>query len=524
VILLLLVTNALAAPPDVQAYVAQAAAVDAASASAVPAALQDDVYLVALPDALAAVARELTASPGLVLVDGERLGSDWAYDGAITIDDQGEALRQTRTRTEVLVRKNGAEVQLDGTVFSETRLVRPKAPDTPWVPSEAPLPDHGPLQDALGALERTELLGMRVRTPEGLADLEQALPAGFTVVAHDDKSLTAERLTTVSDRNLFGTKWARWEHREQLHAEADAIPGPLKVSFTNEHRFSTQADAGAWKPADAGQALLIDWLARAAKVGVPPERLGWGGTRAPALVARDRHLASPPHAPALRTYAEIARIIYDRAYELRSGSFTVCVDRILVNPTDPAGLPWDPPAGVDTEEAPAADPSAPWPSGVKGELNRRGERQRRTSALADGGMARIGAGIDGKQRDTIDELTKDWDDWVTGRKPDNPDISGHVTLGGTVAELDVPNDVLKVAPQQCGMVEFEANAPTAIGLQLWDADGRGESPIGTCEIPLGDVVDRGLTGIPCGFARVYASALFEFTYDQIDAVGLPPAE
>lgn len=484
----------------------------------------DEAYFVSAGDARSAAAAFLSRPDPPPEVGDRRVASDWGYAGTTHLDEQGEYYDQTRVRGVVSLEAVGAETTVAGSAQNERRRIRPTLEASPWTSWAGPL-DLSPLRATMQRLEDGHLATVRSGdAPERLlGEFARMTPAGFSIVRQDESSVSVERTTTTrKDRERKGL-WATWEARVTLTARVDEQTGRVVVESRLDHRFSTESAEGAWETApEQNPAPALDWLADTLRAALPAGEARYGGELLASVAQRNEPIADPPTPPPLRTMAQIETIITRRAFEQARGDFTVCVDHILVNPKGPGGYDWDVPGAslvLDAVEA-----GADGATGAFGELNAVADRQPLVAAAADGGMAWLTNGtIDRRQAESMARITVKVAGWTSRQLPTQPDVAGSVVIGERVFPLPETENAFRVDPGVCSDVHMAPGAPVA-SVSLWDVDLQYNDAIGTCTLSSADVLDRGLTGVGCGYARVYTSARFKFSFAAIREIGLPPAE
>lgn len=314
---------------------------DRASSKSIPATFTDDGYFANPSDALSATASVLAARAGVGQVSKTSVSTNWTYGGDIGLDEQGEYFDQTRRRDVVTLTQDGAEVRPTSSGISGERRLRPNAAPTAWteIPSGG---DPVLVKRALAGLEVSSLGAVHVKSAaSALPDFEAALPEGFTVTTRSATGFEAERVTTERKDIPRNGAWATWDVRVTLSIAI--TPEKLAVAAgRTEHRFSTAEGEGSWTPAAATDgAIPTDWLANALRRGVPKGREHLPDAQLPPVAVQNAAFSEAPGPPPLRTMDEIEAIIRDRAAETHTGNFRVCLDRVVVDPTNSSGYSWD---------------------------------------------------------------------------------------------------------------------------------------------------------------------------------------
>ncbi len=486
--------------------------------------VSDPAWFVPVADAVSVAATELSSGNALAEVTDAGVSTDWAYAGETGVDEAGEYFDQERSRQEVEFARTGGELSMRLVwVVGERRHYAGGKVES-WRESEEPA-DPGPLAAQLTRLETQHLTNVVARgNPKGLLDdFARAVPPEYTVA---DRGATTVVITKVSNktREKPNRGWsASWDARLTLSAAVDPEQGVVTVTSVLEHRFSTESSEGSWERAGVqNSAAATDWLASTLRIALPAKHASFGAALLDPVAALRATFTPAPAPPRLRTIREVEEIVRLRAFEQRRGDFTVCIDHVIVNPKDGSGYDWDLPGVSDMLEA--TQDLASTGEEVMGELNAAADRQPLIGALADGGMAYLtGDAIDRKQVQSLLAATAGLASWTTKHLPAKPDIAGGIVVGGQQAPLPEAEDTLRLDPHVCDDVRFRPGFDVA-AVELWDVDLQENDFIGRCSISPDEIVDLGLTGIPCGFARVYASAQHRFSLAQVKLLGLPPAE
>lgn len=516
---LLLATSAGCFGHPIKSLERQAKRSDANAKRLAAQSFEDDRYLIPEQDALAAAAKWLGGADQLSEISPSRLATDWKYEGSIGVDATGEYYDEARLRREVQLTKSGAEIQASGQTLIETRRVFPSGRAREWA-AQLPSTLKNPMSLEFGRLERLHVNGLRVGiSKEGaLKSFERGLPTGFSATTREGDALSAERITMVTKEKARKGLTARWDQREVIRASAAS--DPIQVDADQAHRFSTELDEGTWQaPSAKIKALAADWTVATARLGIPDGSLQFGPSLVPSVEPRNVALSDPPSPPLLRTMPQITELVTRRAWETRTGNFTVCLDRILVNPKDWNGEDWDVP-GVDQVLGALQDTSAKTGAAM-GELNAIADRLPIAGALADGGMAFLSQGaIDRRQLEFAAKATATVTGWTRQILPIAPEVAGGYGIGASSFQLKQTPDSLTSDQNICQNVDV-LRGNLQMALEIWDLDASEHDPIGKCSFDFAQVADRGLVGIGCGFARVYMHATYNFSFDQIRIVGLP---
>lgn len=484
---------------------------------------KDSSFFVPVSDGTTAAAQLMAETQTVVDVGPTSVGCDWTYSGAVGLDEGGEYMEQARSRLVAAFETTGAELVPLVTEISGRRVLRvDEAADWSEARTKGKLPG---LSERLGELELRHLKDIRVpgNPAELIADFARSVPPGFDLDVRTATVITVQKVSSKRRDKPKKEWWATWESRETLRAEVDVDGKYLIVTSVLHHRYNTEEAEGDWSTAPTqNSAAAVDWTANALRLAIPAGRASFAPALLASPAAEDRRFSAPPRAPRLRSISEVADVVRLRAFAQRRGDFTVCVDHVIVNPKSASGYDWDLP-GV-SEVVSASESLAAAGEEVVGELNAVAERQPIVAALADGGMAYLtGDTVDRRQLESILRVTKSVAGWTNKHLPVKPDLRGSLDVGGTVFPIDLHDDSLRIDPEACADLRLGGGGVIA-ALELWDDDLSEDDLIGKCAIGPEDVFDRGLTGIPCGFARVYASAQFRFSLAQVKLLGLPPAE
>ena len=488
------------------------------------ASLTDDRYFVPVADAVAAVANDLSQVLDLAEVSAAQVGTDWTYGGSIGVDQAGEYFDQTRSRMTVNIGSFGPEVQVHKAVVDGQRRIGVKGKPGAWSDSSSAV-DAASLRQSLSALEVQHLSAAKAQTTTAsvLADFEAALPSGYSVSERSETGLVATAVRTTRKEKERKGLWATWEARTTLTATVNPEGGSISVGEHRDHRFSTEAGEGSWLPVGANQAAATDWLAATLRVGMPAGHQAFGPPLVTAVEPRAGIFTAPPTAPRLRNMDEIAVAVTARAYETGTGNFTVCLNTVLVNPSDDSGYDWDLPGVSDTLAV--ASVAADAVGGALGEVNAVADQQPMVGYIVDGAFAWASEGtIDRQQAEAIALATGAVVGWANSSLPYAPDVAGTASIGGSAFNLPQTENSLRMDPGACGTTDFRGQKTTALEVNLWDVDLYYNDPIGVCAVSFGTVANKGVSGVPCGWARLYVSVTHNFSFDQIAIVGLPPAQ
>lgn len=484
----------------------------------------DARYFVPLPDAAAASVEVLEGRGKVIDVSKNSVGTDWSYSGSVEIEEAGEAYQERRERDVVSLNTIGAEVEVAAVAVTEQRKLRANGAPGRWLAGSraADLPQ---LETRLQSLERAHLSAAvgNGSTQKILGALAGSMPNGFALETREGSTVTLVRTRSARKEWEKRGKWATWDAKESLAATVDADSKAVSYRYRLENRFSTEESEGVWEhSATVDAALPIDWLAAAIRAGAGKGNIRLGSAQMGEVTARHDAPAEPPPHPRLRTMAEIETIIRRRAYESHVGNFTVCLNYVVINPTSPNGYDWDLP-GVSNALAATEVVSSAAAQGL-GEINEVADSHPVIGMIADAGIDYVTGGlVDRKQAESITRTTGKVAGWTSRHLPVKPDVAGLVSVAGNQFTLPEQNDSLKLRPDVCATADFEPRSAAA-AIQLWDVDLTENDPIGQCAIRFGTVVDRGISGIPCGYARAYMSARYNFSFGQIQVVGLPPSE
>ena len=481
----------------------------------------DARYFVPLPDATAASVEVLEARGRVIDVSSDSVGTDWSYTGSVEIEKAGEAYQEHRERNVVSLNSIGAEVEIAVVAVTQQRKLRASGAAGQWLEGSrtADLPQ---VAVRLQSLERSHLAAAvgNGSTQKILGVLAGSLPSGFTLETREENTATLVRTRSARKDWEKREKWATWDAKETLVATVDPDSKAVSFRYSLENRFTTEESKGVWEHSstvDGG--LPVDWLAAAIRAGAGKGNIRLSSAQMGAVATRQDAPSEPPPHPGLRTMAEIETIIRRRAYESHLGNFTVCLDYLVINPTSASGYDWDLP-GVSNFLAVAEDASAAVEQGL-GVINEIADSQPVIAMFVDAGMN--AAGVDRKQVEAIARTTGRVAGWTSKHLPVKPDVAGLVNVAGRQFTLPEENDTLKLKPELCATANFNPQSAAA-AIQVWDVDMTEHDPIGQCAIRFGSVVDRGISGIPCGYARAYMSAHYNFSFGQIQVVGLPPNE
>jgi hypothetical protein len=214
---------------------------------------------------------------------------------------------------------------------------------------------------------------------------------------------------------------------------------------------------------------------------------------------------------------EIEKVVTEKAYQTGVGAFDVCLDTVLVNPKAPSGFDWDLPGVSETIGVVGAASEA------MGEINRLGDSFPPLGIAMDAGMAYASNGqIDRHQAAAIAKLTAQISELASPYLPTGPDVNGQLFVGGAQLPFPYTEDSLRIDLGACARTNFGSGSQQAISVSMTDIDFEYHDPIGACAHPLAAVIERGPSGLPCGYSRLLGRATFAFSFDQIAVVGLPP--
>ena len=488
------------------------------------ASLTDDRYFMPVADAEAVAAADLARGGPLSEVSAEQIGTDWAYGGTVGVDQSGEYFDQLRSRNTVKISPSGPEVQVYKSLIQGQRRIGVKGKPTAWSDTSSPV-DATSLRSSLGSLEVQHLAATRAKakTASVLADFEGALPPGYSISERSETGLVATTIATTRKENKRKGLWATWEARTTLTAAVNPEGRAITVTERGDHRFTTEAGVGAWLPAaESSQAAAMDWLAASLRIGMPAGHEAFGNSLVAAVTAQTGTLSAPPDAPRLRNMDEIAVAVRARAFETGTGNFTVCLDTVLVNPTDESGYDWDLPGVSDALAATTTVSQAA--DGALGQLNAVADELPMVGSMVDGVLMSASSGaVDRKRAQLIAQVTGAAAGWTSAHLPVKPDVAGTATVGASGFNLSQTENSLRMDPNACATTDYSRGG-TAVQVSLWDVDLTYNDPIGACAVSLDTVVNQGVSGVPCGWARLYVSATYNFSFDQIAIVGLPPAQ
>jgi hypothetical protein len=485
---------------------------------------EDRSYFVPVADVVASAAADLSTGNALAEVSNTAVGTDWAYGGEVGIDTSGEYFDQRRSRNIVKISLVGPEAQVAKVDVTGERRIKTKGAPTPWADKSAPR-EAAELQKALGALEARHLSTPRAAADDAriLADFEAALPPGYSVSERTNTTLAATAVTTTRKERKGKGLWATWEARTVLQLNINPDDHLITVTERSDHRFTTEAEKGAWSPANThNQAAALDWLAASLRIGMPAGHEAYSDPLLATIAPLSDGFAATPAPPRLRDMNEIAKVIEARAFETGTGNFTVCLDTVLVNPTAASGYDWDLP-GI-TNVLAATTTVSQVADGALGQLNSMADQSPVIGYLVDGAFAYATADtVDRHRAQSIARTTGAVAKWTAAHLPVKPEIAGSVAIGPTLFTLPQADNTLRTDPNVCATADYNRGG-TAIQAILWDVDVSYNDAIGSCSASLGTVFNQGISGVPCGWARLYVSAKYNFSFDQIKVVGLPPVE
>jgi hypothetical protein len=485
--------------------------------------LSDSSYFVPKSDALAAAVQDL-GGESVPEVTKNSAGTDWTYDGTIGVDrTAGEYYDQTRSRRVVAVVMVGPEVQVEGKKVAGKRRVSAAGSAGSWSDGSEGL-ELKNLHGTLSGLEQRHLRAMTAPAAARLLqDFESVLPAGYEIVERRENGLVAQR--TVSKRKERERKglWGTWDARTTLTAEVVPETKIVQVTERTDHRFSTEAGEGEWKAASTSStADATDWLAAAMRSAVPSGRAAFGAPLLEPVETRSAALALPPTLPQLRTMKEIEEIITARAYETATGNFTVCVDTVLVNPKDASGEDWDLPYATEVLSATTTGASAA--GDALGQINDDTVVGQAAGDMVDAGLMYMTGGVLDKERaKVVAKLTAGLAGWTAKHLPVQPDVQGSLVIAGQDFSMGESEDSLTVKVDQCATADFRRGS-VAFKAAFWDVDLSEHDPIGSCTVSIESAIAGTVRGVPCGWTRVFPGVTYNFSFEQIEKVGLPPAQ
>jgi hypothetical protein len=488
----------------------QAQSFDAEFSARTAAALLDERYLVTASDALAAAAATLVAP---TRVTDDSAVSDWSYYGSYSIDPAGERVDQSRERVSLVVLP-GTDCQVTTTRTVGQRTIVPGHVGE-WSEASAAAGLPATIAAELQRIERLNLSSVSTEQPGAfLEDLRASLPAGFAVASENPgQALAAERITTQPRKKApIGT----WTIRETLSATVGI--GRVELASALAYRFDAPHGAGDWhaRPAAPTDAL-VDWSATAVRRAIEEQRVRLESHLPPALSV-DRPPSTPPPVPRLRAMPEIRQIVSQRAYQTETGRFQVCLTHILVNPTSEGG-DWDLPGAAAALGLLGI--AAGTTARATDELNALLDAVPALGTAADDYLAmETGGWVDRRQIAEIARVTERVAGWTQQALPVNPDVQGQATVAGRTWAIPLAENSLHLAPNLCAVADFRGDG-IAAQVQLIDVDLQQHDPIGQCTLALHEANSAG--GSRCGWARVFLTAEFLFSQDQIAVVGLPPA-
>lgn len=484
----------------------------------------DRSYFVPVSDVVASAAKDLTGSNALAEVSNRTVGTDWSYGGEVGIDVSGEYFDQSRSRNIVNISLVGPEAQVSKLRVTGERRINARGGPTPWTdkPTSSAATE---LQGALDALEARHLSTTRAAADDSriLADFEAALPPGYSVSERTDTTLAATAVTTTRKERKNKGLWATWEARTVLQLKVNPDDRLITVSERSDHRFTTEVQKGEWLPANShNQAAALDWLAASLRIGMPAGHEVYSDPLLTVITPLSDGFAETPAPPRLRDMDEIARVVEARAFETSTGNFTVCVDTVLVNPTDSSGFDWDLP-GI-TNILAATTTVAQVADGALGQVNAIADQSPIMGYLIDGAFAYATLDtVDRHRAQSIARTTGAVAKWTAGHLPVKPEIAGAVAIGPTVFTLPQADNTLRTDPNVCATSDYSRGG-TSVQANLWDVDVSYNDAIGACSASIDTVIRQGISGVPCGWARLYVSAKYNFSFDQIKVVGLPPVQ
>jgi hypothetical protein len=481
--------------------------------------LSDSAYFVPKSDALAAAVQHL-GGESVPEVTKNSAGTDWTYDGTVGIDRAaGEYYDQTRSRRMVSFTTVGPEVQVEGKTLMGKRRLSAAGAAGSWSDASEGVELQN-LRGTLSGLEQRHLGAMTAPAAARLLqDFESVLPAGYSIVERTETGLVAQRTVAKrKDRERKGL-WATWEARRTITAVVVPATKIVQVMARTEHRFSTEAGEGEWKLASTSStADATDWLAGAMRTAVPSGRAAFGAPLLEAVATRSAAFSQPPSPPKLRTMGEIEEIVTARAYETGTGNFTVCVDMVLVNPKDASGEDWDLPYATEMLDVTTTGATAA--GDALGQIN----DDTLLGQALDKGLLFMTDGVLNKQRAmVVAKLTAGASGWVAKRLPVLPDVQGSLVIGGQEFSLSESEDSLRVKPDQCATADFRPGS-VAFQAAFWDVDLYEHDPLGSCTVKIQTAIAGRVRGVPCGWTRVFPGVTYNFSFEQIEKVGLPPPE
>jgi len=491
-----------------------------------PATYGDSAYFVPASDALAATVAALESTGTVVEVGRTTVGTDWSYSGTVDVDPQGEFYKQDRQRTVVRVGTTEPEVQLGGDKVVGSRVLRHNRTNVKWS-EERQIADLSGVRNRMDQLERRHLGDMRasVAIKNVLQTFAQSVPEGFEVVETDGSRVVCERVATKEKTNERKGLTGKWEARERLIVQVDSDSKLIRMSAETQHRFTTESEERDWAAAEhSNLSASIDWLAAAIRRGMPVGKIEYGPALLAAVEQKRVGLSDAPPPPTLRSIKEIEEIITQRAYQMGTGNFTVCLDQLIINPENNNGEAWDVPLLAASTEL--LDEGTSLIVSAAGAINSYGDSQPAIGMLMDAGMRAASKGtIDRKQAEAIAQLTAG----VAGlsnalvQNVASPEINGSFAVGPSSYPLRRTEDRLQSKQGLCHTGNFN-RANSSFALDIWDLDLEYHDHIGRCSFNLPHIIKYGVSGFGCGYARVYMRATYNFSFEQIKVVGLPPAE
>lgn len=121
----------------------------------------------------------------------------------------------------------------------------------------------------------------------------------------------------------------------------------------------------------------------------------------------------------------------------------------------------------------------------------------------------------------VNSAGQPWDVAIGGSP--GPDLAGTIAIGGEPFRIPEADNTFRIRPGICAMSDYYAGNPYA-QIDLWDMDLGSHDEIASCPIDLQTIALQGAGGIPCMSAQLTMSASYNFSFEQIDVVGLPPPD
>jgi hypothetical protein len=496
---------------------------DRQTSNTVPAAYGDDQYFVPNNDMVTGTVNAIQKEYTTVEISPRHIGTDWEYSGLTAIDTGGELHTQTRRRHAISFVDYGAEMGFSGNTYVGQRVFRPKSRPSQWTEVSNPTMFTG-VRSSLASLERSHLAAVRTgkSTAAALQIFKDNVPQGYQIVETSNDGLICERvLTTENVRKVRGVR-GNWDAREQLILQIDSSTKDITVTAVTAHRFTHNGESSTWaKGAVGNYAAAVDWMANAFRLGIPMGDFRYGQQLLPTTITKKNGFTKPPTTPRLRTMGEIEKIISTRAVATSTGNFTVCLNTVLVSPKQPNTLWWDPPL-VSLPASLVVEVS-----NIVVDINAAADQYPIIGVAVDAGMAE--SPVNRQQAALIAKIFGKVANEVKNEfQFEFPDVVGQFRVGNSSYHLQQVKDTL-ISPQNiCHTAAFRDGYPL-MSLYMADDDSSQLIPnenehIGSCKIALSDVLRRGPSGIPCQSGRALMNAQYNFSFDQIAVVGLPPAE